>query len=66
MVIFGKNQFTIVVSVVNTTETWCDTCNELIDLLACKDENFTQQHRHVLFLLQCMMLTGDQAKALNL
>lgn len=64
MVIFEKKQLTIVIKDTDIAERWKDTVYELLDLLYCKDEDFTQRHQNVLLLLEELMPDCRQVKAM--
>lgn len=63
MVIIEKRRLTIMIDEFCAAETYTDIIRELLDLLQCKDENFTQQHKNVLLLLENMMLDEKQVEA---
>lgn len=64
MVVFEKEQLTIVIKDFDIAERWKDTVCELLDLLYCKDEDFTQNHQNVLLLLEELMPDWKQVKAM--
>lgn len=64
MVTIDKSRITIVINDFCAAETYTDIVGELIDLLQCKDKDFTQQHNRVLLLLENMMPTTDQVIAM--
>lgn len=65
MVIFEKIQLTIVIKDFDIAERWKDTVCELLDLLYCKDEDFTQRHQNILLLLEELMPDCRQVKAMT-
>lgn len=65
MVTIDKDRLTIVINEFCAAETYTYIVGELIDLLQCKDKDFTQQHYHVLLLLENMMPTTDQVIAMH-
>lgn len=64
MVTIEKRRITIVIDEFCAAETYADIVSELLDLLQCKAEDFTQQHKNVLLLLENMMPTTDQVIAM--
>lgn len=65
MVTIEKERLTIVINEFCAAEAYTDIVGELLDLLQCKDKNFTQQHKNVLLLLENMMPTTDQVIAMH-
>lgn len=65
MVVFEKEQLTIVIKDFDIAERWKDTVCELLDLLYCKDEDFTQRHQNILLLLEELMPDCRQVKAMT-
>lgn len=65
MVTIEKNRLTIVINEFCAAETYTDIVSELLDLLQCKDENFTQQYNNVLLLLQALVPCEKQVKAMH-
>lgn len=64
MITLEKDCLTITIKDQYAADRWVDTVQELIDVLVCKDEDFTQNHPNVLFLLQEMMPDLLQVKAM--
>lgn len=62
MVTLEKKRITIVIDGFGAAEMYTNIVGELLDLLYCKDENFIQQHKTILLLLEYMMPTSGQVK----
>lgn len=64
MIIFEKEQLTIIIKDADIAERWVNMVDELLDLLYCKNEDFIRQHQNVLLLLQELMPDWKQTKAM--
>ena len=64
MVIIDNDRITIVVQEIMPAEVWHDMVNDLLDLLYCESDDFSLKHRATINLLQNMMPTIEQAKAM--
>lgn len=64
MVTIEKGSITIVIEEIMPAEVWCDMVNDLIDLLYCESDDYTQKHRAALILLQNMIPSLEQAKTM--
>lgn len=64
MITIEKDRLIITINEFGASEVYSDMIHELLDLLYCKDPDFTQQHKNIILLLEHMMPTHTQAEAM--
>lgn len=65
MIHIEENKLTITIKRSFVEEFYVDMIGEMIDIMYCKDDNFTQSHRNILTLLEAMMPDYQQIKAMR-
>lgn len=65
MIHIEDNKLTITVERSFVEEFYVDMVVEMIDIMYCKDDDFTQNHKNLLLLLEAMMPDYKQIKAMR-
>lgn len=65
MIRIEENKLTITIKTSFIEEFYVDMIVEMIDIMYCKDEDFTQSHKNLFILLEAMMPDYKQIKAMR-